>query len=93
MNEKIDKPITAIELEKILNKVLLTNKVLPSPELSKRHELEHDFIKEMIARRKKNSERWEKFKRSAIGAIAVVIVGWGIAGLTLIGNYILENWN
>ncbi len=92
MTEQPDKPVSAQELETILNKVLTERPVAPSTESDEVHETEHDFVKEMIKRRQRTTARWEKFKRSAIGAIAVALVGWGLAGLTFFGDYIMRIW-
>ncbi len=92
MTGQSEKPITAKDLETVLTKVLTARPIAPSSKLEETHKTEHDFVKEMIKRRQRSVARWEKFKRSAIGAITVAVVGWSLAGLTFFGDYIMRIW-
>lgn len=77
--------ISEERLKEILNSVLDERDRIDH-ELHKDH---HEWIRRQIEAEAKAKERWETFKKSVIGAIAVATTGAIIKGLAFIGGVIL----
>lgn len=54
------------------------------------HRDHHAWINRQIEKEARAQERWETFKKSAIGAIAVTTIGFLIKGLVFVGELVIN---
>lgn len=78
-------PLTEEKLKEIMNSVLDERDRIDH----ETHKDHHEWLKRKMEQEARFRDRLETFKKSAIGAVAVAVIGATIKGLAFIGGVVL----